>query len=73
MDKTKIFVMWLDGFLTAIDGNLTQNQTAQIRERLNNLFEHEAEEPKAKLLIEEPVSQNFGPIRPSENGVVMRC
>ena len=65
--------MWLDGFLTAIDGNLTQNQTAQIRERLNNLFEHEAEEPKAKLLVEEPVSQNFGPIHPSENGVIMRC
>jgi hypothetical protein len=42
MDKTKIFVMWLDGYLEEKE-TLNKEQVEKVRNKLNNIFEHVAE------------------------------
>ena len=83
MDKLKLFVMWLDGFMDACGASLNENQTNTIKDKLNSLFEHEAdkvEEPKLSLedLSEQhsfQVNQGFYNSFPSkdENGDNYRC
>jgi len=46
MNKLQNFVIWLDGFLDATGDNLSAAQTQTIKAKLNNIFEHVAEEPK---------------------------
>ena len=43
MDKMKLFVIWLDGYMAACGPVMTENQTSVVKDRLNNLFEHVAE------------------------------
>ncbi len=43
MNKTQIFVMWLDGFLDASGPSLNESQTQRIKDKLNNIFVHEAD------------------------------
>lgn len=43
MNKTKNFVIWLDGFLEACQERPTKNQTKIIKDKLNSIFEHEAD------------------------------
>jgi hypothetical protein len=60
MNKLQGFVMWLDGFLSATGGNLTIDQTKTIKEKLNNLFEHVAEEPKKQNPTLEELGKQHG-------------
>jgi hypothetical protein len=43
MDKLQKFVIWLDGYLEAIGDDININKTNVIKNKLNDLFEHEAE------------------------------
>jgi hypothetical protein len=45
MTKTQRYAIWLKGFLDACDGMPTEKQVIIIKETLNSLFEHVAEEP----------------------------
>jgi hypothetical protein len=84
MTKTQNYVIWLQGFLEACDDTPTKKQVTTIKNKLNDIFEHVADEPVKKLSIEElgkihgfPVFNdgitNHGGILPDEDGVVMRC
>ena len=83
MNKLQTFVIWLDGFLDATGPQLTREQTTTIKNKLNNIFEHVAEEPKKpNPTLEElgnehgfPVHQGFpGDLgRRDEDGAIMRC
>lgn len=42
MEKLKQFVVWLDGFLEDRK-TLNESETSKIANKLNNLFEHEAD------------------------------
>lgn len=42
MEKTKTFVMWLDGYLEEKE-DLNKEQVNKIRNKLNNIFKHETE------------------------------
>jgi hypothetical protein len=50
MEATKLFAIWLDGFLEACGNKLNEDQTEVVRGRLNNLFHHEAEPVKNESL-----------------------
>ncbi len=65
MEDPKNFVIWLSGYLDACEGNLTEKQTQVVKERLNGIFEHEAEEAD-----ENPTTPAFGeePWFPSHMG-----
>jgi hypothetical protein len=78
MDKLKLFVIWLDGYMQACGPVLNEEQTKAVKDKLNGLFEHEAdklEEPK--LNLEDLGEQNGWPhhnLRPSnDDGIVYRC
>ena len=43
MNKLQKFAIWLDGFLQASDSSLNEEKTSIIKNKLNELFEHEAE------------------------------
>ena len=43
MDKMKLFVIWLDGYMAACGPVMTEDQTSVVKDKLNNLFEHVAE------------------------------
>jgi hypothetical protein len=82
MEATKLFAIWLDGFLEACGNKLNEDQTEVVRGRLNNLFHHEAETVESKPTLEDlgkqhgfDVKQGFpGSIQPSdENGILYRC
>lgn len=85
MTKTQNYVIWLQGFLDACDGTPTKKQVLTIKNKLNDIFEHVAEQPKEdKPTLEElgdkhgfPVYHdgitNHGGIFPSEENVVYRC
>lgn len=64
MEKTKIFVMWLDGYLEEKE-DLNKEQVNKIRNKLNNIFEHEADKANYNM----PVSQNYL----DNNGPLVRC
>lgn len=66
--EPKNFVIWLSGFLEACENKLNEDQTKIVKDKLNNLFHHEAE------TINEPsINQNWSNYdSPSEEGV-MRC
>lgn len=54
MTKTQRFIVWLSGFLEACEEQPTPEQVEKIKSRLNDIFEHVAEEPKTqKLTLEE--------------------
>lgn len=64
MEKTKTFVMWLDGYLEEKE-DLNKEQVNKIRNKLNNIFEHEA----GKTTDNMPVSQNYL----NNNDSLVRC
>ena len=44
MNKVQTFVIWLDGYLDAVgEENFNISKTNVIKNKLNNLFEHEAD------------------------------
>ena len=79
MNKLQNFVIWLDGFLDATGDNLSAAQTQTIKAKLNNIFEHVAEEPKKpNPTLEELGSThgfpvNLGLPEETEDGPLMRC
>lgn len=87
MNKMQNFVVWLDGYLEATGDNINISKTNLIKNKLNGLFEHEAEtlseEPKKESLQELGVKHGFNVIdgfpgsNPfpgrDEDGVNYRC
>ncbi len=74
MDKSKLFVVWLNGFLEACGPELNEEQTNTIKDKLNGLFEHEAEPVQPKLSLEELGEDNdFLHGRRDDDGVLYRC
>jgi hypothetical protein len=81
MEKAKNFIVWLDGFLSACDSDkLNEKQTKIIKDKLNNIFEHEAESTGPNVLeftmIEEDLSHlGYGkpPHTDSSGEVIFRC
>lgn len=86
MDKLQNFVVWLDGYLDATGDEINISKTNLIKNKLNRLFEHEAETlsetPKKTLedLGKEhgfKVNTGFPDFNPSlgrdEDGVTYRC
>lgn len=89
MNKLQNYVVWLDGFLTACDGQMNISKTNVIKNKLNDLFEHEAEKlsdkTNEKKSLEEfgkelgfPVYEGFPPKNhglgyTDEKGVTYRC
>jgi len=53
MDKLKLFVIWLDGFIEACGPTLNPEQTSIVKSKLNGLFVHEAETIDVKPTLEE--------------------
>jgi len=62
MNKLQLFVMWLDGY---IDGktSLNEEQTKKLSDKLNNLFEHEADasKPRYEFLHEIKIQPHNSP------------
>ena len=79
MNKLQNFVIWLDGFLDATGDNLSAAQTQTIKAKLNNIFDHVAEEPKKPNPTLEELVTFFGfPVSlglpgETEDGPLMRC
>ena len=87
MDKIQTFVIWLDGFLDASGDQLNIHQTNMIKNKLNRIFEHVAEEPSInednqKVTLEELVAANGFPVytgfpgkepQSGKDGELMRC
>ena len=79
MNKLQTFVIWLDGFLDAAGPHLTTEQTTTVKNKLNNIFEHVAEEPKKpNPTLEELGSIHGFPVSlglpgETEDGPIMRC
>ncbi len=86
MNKLQNFVVWLDGYLEATEGNINISKTNLIKNKLYNLFEHEAEnidEPKKQTLQELGNKHGFkvnagfpnsnNDLGRNENGVLYRC
>ena len=77
------FVIWLDGYLSAIGEAPTVEQTQFIKDKLDGLFEHVAEKPYKPTLPELgeqydfPVHNGWPHNRPvwgsGEDDVVYRC
>jgi hypothetical protein len=63
MNKMQNFVVWLDGYLEATGDNINISKTNLIKNKLNGLFEHEAEklseEPKKETLEELGLKHGF--------------
>lgn len=78
MDKAKQYIVWLDGFLQACGSTPTTEQTAIIREKLNDVFEHE---DKVKPTLEQlgevhnftVHNSNIPNLGRDEDGTVYRC
>lgn len=65
MEKLKNFVIWLDGFLDD-KKSLNEYQTKKVSDKLNSLFEHEADnqktgEPSKPIDFKPNLGQDFGP------------
>lgn len=78
MEKLKNFVIWLDGFLDD-KKSLNESQTKKVSDKLNSLFEHEADnqktdEPSKPIDFKPNISQDFGLGRVDPiTGVKYRC
>lgn len=86
MEKFKLFVIWLDGYMQACGSSLNEEQTTIIKNKVDVLFEHEAntltKEPNKTL---EELGQEHGftvhqgfpnqsnGLGRDENGVLYRC
>ena len=58
--EPKNFIIWLDGYLEACGNELSESQTELIKNKLNSLFKHEAEnKPTLEELGEKFNSQFF--------------
>jgi hypothetical protein len=54
MDKLQEFVIWLDGYIEAIgEDNFNVSKSNVIRNKLNGLFEHEADKLEDKPTLQE--------------------
>lgn len=87
MDKLQAFVVWLDGYLEATEGQINISKTNLIKNKLYRLFEHEAEilseTPKKQTLEELGVKHGFdvklgfpnsnSGLGHDEDGVLYRC
>ena len=82
MDKLKLFVIWLDGYIEACGPELNIHQTNVVRNKLNDLFEHEAEPVEEKLTLEEMGEKHDFHVKPGfpnglhggdGDGVLYRC
>ena len=83
MNKLQTFVIWLDGFLDATGPQLTTEQTTTVKNKLNKIFEHVAEEPSFNEAGPNPTLEELGAIHgfpvnlglPGEtaDGELMRC
>jgi len=85
MTKTQNYVIWLQGFLEACDETPSKKQVQTIKNKLNDIFEHVAEQPKEeKVTLQElgkkhnfPVYEdgvtNHNGLFPSEDDVKYRC
>ena len=85
MKQTQNYVIWLQGFLDACDDTPTKKQVQTIKNKLNEIFEHVAEQPKEeKPTLEElgekhnfPVYNdgitNHGGLSIDEQGTLFRC
>lgn len=80
MDKLQAFVVWLDGYLDATENNINISKTNLIKNKLNGLFEHEAEKltPKPNKTLQELGEEHGFPVFPNqlgrdEDGVLYRC
>ena len=77
MDKLKLFVIWLDGFMEACGPELNEKQTNIIKDKLNGLFEHEAETINKPSLEELGKIHGFEvssePIKEKKDDVEYRC
>jgi len=60
MDKIQTFVIWLDGFLDASGDQLNIHQTTMIKNKLNRIFEHVAEEPSVNEVSQNPTLEELG-------------
>lgn len=68
MNKAQTFVVWLDGFLNASGPTLDKSKTLIIRNKLNDLFEHEADK------IKEDESHSYLTLNNEDtSNVVLRC
>lgn len=54
MDKLQTFVIWLDGYIDAIGDDIDVSKTNAIKNKLNGLFEHEADK------LDKPTLQELG-------------
>ena len=79
MDKLKLFVIWLDGFIEACGPTLNSEQTLIVKSKLNSLFVHEAEIVETKPTLEEFDGFNVRPKptnlfgRDENSGELYRC
>jgi len=88
MNKLQNFVIWLDGYLDAVGDEINISKTNVIRNKLNDLFEHEADKLEDKPTLQELGEQHgftvheglpdydnppFGGMGRDENGVLYRC
>jgi hypothetical protein len=74
MDKLQAFVVWLDGYLDATEGNINISKTNLIKNKLYRLFEHEAETltDKPKKTLEELGQQHGFPVHTNQQGFIGR-
>jgi hypothetical protein len=81
MDKIQTFVIWLDGFLDASGDQLNIHQTNMIKNKLNRIFEHVAEEPSINEGSQNPTLAELGAANgwpgkephSGKDGELMRC
>jgi len=76
MDKAKLFIVWLDGFLDGKD-TLNEEELSIAKKKLDGIFDHEAMDSltaQDTVLIDPPSPhsgfQGFGE---DENGEAYRC
>lgn len=70
MDKLKLFVIWLGGYMDACGPQLNEEQTAVIKAKLDAIFIHEAGHVEEPTVLGLPSSYDH----PQNNGQeVMRC
>lgn len=84
IDKLKLFVIWLNGYMEACGNQLNEEQTKTIKAKLDGLFEHVAEPVVVNPSLQElgelhgfpvidgfPNQSHLG--KDSEDGVTYRC
>ena len=74
MNKAKVFIMWLDGFLDGREA-LDEKQILTIKNKLDGIFDHEAMDA---ITADKPTSESFPSFEESlipsgPNGEKYRC